>query len=56
MTLRLEPSMESELEDLAYGRNVSKAGFIRRCIRQAIADAYERGTQHTQIQTRGGAL
>ena len=56
MTLRLEPSMESELEDLAYGRNVSKAGFIRRCIRQAIADAHERGTQNTHLQEQGGAL
>jgi predicted transcriptional regulator len=56
MTLRLEPSMESELEDLAYGRNLSKAGFIRRCIRQAIADAHERGTQNTHLQEQGGAL
>ena len=53
MTLRLEPSMDSELENLAFDRHVSKAGFIRRCIRQGIADAYRHGTQDTQNQ---GAL
>jgi hypothetical protein len=31
--------MESELETLAFDRNVSKAGFIRRCLHVAIADA-----------------
>ncbi len=39
MTLRLTNDMESELEDLAYDRNVSKAGFIRRCLHRAISDA-----------------
>ena len=56
MTLRLEPSMESELDNLADDRHVSKAGFIRRCIRQGIADAYERGTQNTHLQAQGGVL
>jgi predicted DNA-binding protein len=53
MTLRLSAPMESELENLAYDRRMSKAGFIRACIRQAIADAYRHGTQNTQFQ---GAL
>jgi predicted transcriptional regulator len=53
MTLRLSSPMQSELENLAFDRHVSKAGFIRRCIRQGIADAYRHGTQDTQNQ---GAL
>ena len=53
MTLRLSAPMESELENLAYDRQMSKASFIRRCIGEAIADAYEHGTQNTQFQ---GAL
>jgi predicted DNA-binding protein len=56
MTLRLEPSMESELENLAYDRNVSKAGFIRRCIGQAIADAHQHGTSTKHSQAQRGAL
>jgi hypothetical protein len=56
MTLRLSAPMESEVEDLAYERHVSKAGFIRRCIRQGIADAYEHGTRNTHLQAQGGAL
>ena len=44
MTLRLTAPMESELENLAYDRNVSKAGFIRRCLHLAIADARHGGT------------
>jgi hypothetical protein len=39
MTLRLTAPMETELENLAYDRNVSKASFIRRCLYRAIADA-----------------
>ena len=56
MTLRLTTPMQSEVEDLAYERHVSKAGFIRRCIRQGIADAYEHGTRNTHLQAQGGAL
>jgi hypothetical protein len=56
MTLRLSAPMESELDNLAFDHNLSKAGFIRIALRRAIADAYERGTQHTQLQTQGGAL
>jgi hypothetical protein len=39
MTLRLTAPMETELENLAYDRHLSKAGFIRRCLHLAIADA-----------------
>jgi len=39
MTLRLEPSMESELENIAYDRRLSKAGTIRRILGRAIAGA-----------------
>ena len=56
MTLRLTAPMESELANLAYDLRLSRAGFIRIALRRAIADAYERGTQHTQLQTQGGAL
>ena len=56
MTLRLSAPMESELDNLAFDHHLSKAGFIRIALRRAIADAYERGTQYTQLQTQGGAL
>ena len=56
MTLRLTAPMESELENLAYDLRLSKAGFIRHCIRQAITNAYEHGTQNAHLQTQGGAL
>ena len=55
MTLRLTTPMESELENLAFDNHLSKAGFIRRCLRRAIAEAYE----HVPDQYRrdeGGAL
>ena len=56
MTLRLTAPMESELENLAYTLRLSKAQFIRRAIRRAIADPYGRGTQYTHLQTQGGPL
>jgi hypothetical protein len=56
MTLRLEPSMESELETFAYERRLSKAGTIRRILRRALADAYDHGTQNTPTQAQGGEL
>src|ERR1039457_7245522 len=46
MTLRLTTPMQSEVENLAYDLRLSKAGFIRHCIRQGIADAY-RSEEHT---------
>ena len=55
MTLRLTAPMETELENLAYDRNVSKAGFIRRCLRRAIAEAYEHVPDQYR-QDQGGAL
>lgn len=48
--------MQSEVENLAYDSRLSKAQFIRRCLRRAIADAYDHGTQYTHLQTQGGAL
>src|ERR1035441_2685539 len=56
MTLRLSSPMQSEVENLAYERHVSKAQFIRRALRAAIATAYEHGTQNTHVQTQRGAL
>jgi hypothetical protein len=56
MTLRLAAPMESELENLAYDRRMSKAEFIRRCIGQAIADAYQHGTPNKCSQAQRGAL
>ena len=56
MTLRLSSPMQCEVENLAYDSRLSMAQFIRRALRRAIADAYERGTQHTQLQSQGGAL
>jgi hypothetical protein len=56
MTLRLSTPMQSEVENLAYDLRLSKAQFIRRALRRAIADACEHGTQVTQFQAKGGAL
>ena len=56
MTLRLSSPMQCEVENLAYDSRLSKAQFIRRALRRAIADAYEHGTQKTHFQTEGGEL
>jgi hypothetical protein len=56
MTLRLSIPMQTEVENLAFDHHLSKAGFIRRCIRQGIGDAYEHGTQDLHLQTQGGDL
>ena len=56
MTLRLEPSMGSELEDLAYRQRTSKAGTIRRILGRAIAQAYQHKCSPRTFQTKGGAL
>ena len=53
LTLRLEPCMETELENLAYDLKLSKAGTIRRAIRRAIVDAYQHDYKTFTIQ--GGA-
>ena len=55
MTLRLTTPMESELENLAFDNHLSKAGFIRRCLRRAIAEAYEHVPDQYR-QDQGGAL
>jgi hypothetical protein len=54
MTLRLEPSMESELETLAYDWRLSKAGTIRRILRRVIADEHALPDQYRQVH--GGEL
>ena len=56
MTLRLSAPMESELENLAYDRRMSKAGFIRRALRRAIADAHEHELADQYRQSHGGEL
>ena len=56
MTLRLSAPMESELDNLAFDHNLSKAGFIRIALRRAIADAYDHATQNTHLRVQGGAL
>jgi hypothetical protein len=56
MTLRLTAPMESELEDLAYDRHLSKAGTIRRILARAIADAHECELADQYRQFQGGAL
>lgn len=56
MTLRLSIPMQTEVENRAYECRMSKAGFIRRCIRLGISDAYDRGTQNLGFQKEGGAL
>ena len=56
MTLRLEPSMESELEDLAYTQRTSKAGTIRRILGRAISESQIRQTAPASSQNLGGTL
>ena len=56
MTLRLTTPMQSEVENLAYDSQLSQAQFIRRCIRQAIVDAYDHRTPSKTSQIHGGAL
>ena len=53
MTLRLEPNMESGLEDLAYTLRLSRAGTIRRLLRRAIAEAHQK--ELVSSDRRGGA-
>jgi predicted transcriptional regulator len=55
LTLRLEPNMESELENLAYNSRYSKAYVIRRAIRQTIADSYQHDLQQNTFAIQGGA-
>jgi hypothetical protein len=56
MTLRLSNPMESELENLAYDRRMSKASFIRHCIAESIADAHDHRTPTKCCQNQKGAL
>jgi hypothetical protein len=55
MTLRLSSPMQCEVENLAFDNHLSKAGFIRRCLRRAIAEAYE-DVPDQYRQDQGGAL
>lgn len=56
MTLRLSSPMQSEIENLAYESSLSKAQFIRRSLRRAIAQAYEQGLPNHNRQDQDGAL
>jgi predicted transcriptional regulator len=56
MTLRLDPRMDDDLDDLAYDLRLSRAGTIRRILGRAIADAYDHATQNTHLRVQGGAL
>ena len=56
MTLRLDPRMHDDLDDLAYDLRLSRAGTIRRILGRAIADAYDHATQNTHLRVQGGAL
>ena len=56
MTLRLSSPMQSEVENLAFDSRMSKAQFIRRALRRAIADAHEHELADQYRQVQGGAL
>ena len=56
MTLRLNPRMDDELDDLAYYLRLSRAGTIRRILGRAIADAYERRAANKIVHIRGAQL
>ena len=56
MTLRLDPRMDDDLDDLAYDRRQSKAGTIRRILGRAIAEASERTGASRTFQSRGAQL
>ena len=55
LTLRLEPRMETELENMAYQFRTSRAQFIRRAIHRAIADTYRQDHQLKTFECQGGA-
>ena len=56
MTLRLDPRMDDDLDDLAYDLRLSRAGTIRQLLRRGIAEAHERPAPDKSFQTQGGAL
>ena len=56
MTLRLEPSMETELADLAYAMRRSKAAAIRGILGRAIAQEYAKNRPDEAFQSHGGEL
>ena len=53
MTLRLDPGMETELENLAYTLRLSKAGTIRRALRRAIAEAHQTELPNCNVERQG---
>jgi hypothetical protein len=55
MTLRLDYPTETQLESLAYDLRLSKAGTVRRCIHQAIADMQRRHSSARKSKFEGGA-
>ena len=52
MTLRLDPRMDDDLDDLAYYLRLSRAGTIRRILGRAIADAYQRPAANQSFESR----
>lgn len=56
MTLRLDPRMDDDLDDLAYDLRLSRAGTIRRILRRAIAEAQEHELADQYRQVQGGGL
>ena len=54
MTLRLSRNLETELENLAYECRMSKAGFIRRILSRAIAEAHRRKSSPDLYGVGGG--
>lgn len=56
MTLRLDPRMDDDLDDLAYDLRLSRAGTMRRILGRAIAEASERTAAHEAFQGRGTQL
>ena len=51
MTLRLDPRMDDDLDELAYDLRLSRAGTIRRILGRAIAEAPEHTAANKTFQS-----
>ena len=56
MTLRLDPRMDDDLDELAYDLRLSRAGTIRRILGHAIAEAPEQTAANKIFQSRVAQL
>ena len=56
LTLRLDPKMDDDLDDLAYDLRLSKAGTIRHILERAFAAAHDHELPDQYRQVYGGEV